>query len=647
MYSKIGKPLFNLIFALTIVLSVSEILIRSFLPQKSNYRCIGSNFDIPNSLKPNCTIISNLYFDVFYKIKINPKGLRSNHAVSYKKPLNTFRILVLGDSIIFGIAVNNENLFSFVLEQNLNQQISNKKFEVINASAPGWGPIEYYLYMKNEGYKYSPDLVIINQSIDDAVLIPQDRVDFKNLKYQQTSQGIVQITFDKVFTRPQKTSVYKLIKQGITSLPFYETFLNDFHTFTFINNRLTQLGVEDKKAFVKKTALSQLFEILKKKNIKEVSWKIQGRKMKGPVSEKSQKRIQYYYIMNALTRLILKNDSQILFLNSPTYQEVFEIVKKTNYYNPITTNKNNSIQLVDGMISFYQKNATHLLFPKDLHWTPSGHYFSAVFVFNYLLRENLIPNLIHKNHEFDLNDPLLVNQIKAANDSLKKDLNKTPLWFFNKAMIYKIQNRNHLAIQTLKDYLSRYSNDKDGWYELGKLQSKENEKLKAVESFHKSLDHSREPSPKTLFLIGKNYFKLNQLDNSLKYLNKSSQYKHPILPEVYNYIAMISHRKKDFGSAEKYWKLAISENPDFSQYYRSLGNLYFDDQLYEKSLFEYKNSIKLNPRQARVLTLMGLAYAKLNKLEEATKVFSKALKFEPNNQIALSGLSFINIFKKK
>jgi len=44
---------------------------------------------------------------------------------------------------------------------------------------------------------------------------------------------------------------------------------------------------------------------------------------------------------------------------------------------------------------------------------------------------------------------------------------------------------------------------------------------------------------------------------------------------------------------------------------------------------------------------MGLAYAKLNQLENATKMFSKALEFEPNNQIALSGLNFINTFNKK
>ncbi len=572
--------------------------------------------------------------------------MRSNHTVSYQKPSNTFRILVFGDSIIFGVGVNNEKIFTAVLEQKLNQQIPNQKFEVINASANGWSPVEYYLYMKNEGYKYSPDLVIINQAVDDSILIPQNRIAFKNLKYEQISQNHAQIIFDDIFIKPEETSIYQRIKQSITSLPFYENFLNNFHTLILVNNRLSQFGMEAKDASIKKTVLYKLFEDLKNKNISEVSWKVSEEEFKGPVSEESQKQIQYHFTMNALVRFILKNNSQLLLLNSPTYQEVFKIVKKRENFNPIKKNGNNPVHLVEGMINFHRKNTTPLLFPKDLHWTPSGHHLAASIVFNHLLTAKLIPNLNKGNHELNLDDPKLVNQINAANKELSKDLNKVPLWFFNKAMIYKNQNLNHLAIKTFNDYLKHYSDDKDGWLELGEIQAKENKKIEAIQSFQKSLDHSLEPNPKTLFLIGKTYFELKQYDNSLNYLKKSSKYKHPILPEVYNHFAMIAHRKKDFVSAENYWKLAISENPGFSQYYRSLGNLYFDSQLYPKSLIEYKKSINLDPNQPRVLTLMGLAYAKINQLDEAAKMFHKALKFEPNNQIALSGLNFINAFNK-
>ncbi len=644
MHSKIARLLLNFIISLALVLIVSEISVRIFTPQKSNYRCIGSNFDIPNALKPNCTITNDFYDKYFYNIKINKKGLRSNPAVSYQKPSNTFRILVLGDSITFGVGVNNEDLFTSILEQNLNQRISNRKFEVINASAPGWGPVEYYLYMKNEGYKYSSDLVIINQTVDDSVLLPQGRVDFKNLNYKQTSQNTAQIVFDNVFTRQQETSIYQLVSQSITSLPFYESFLNDFHIFTLIYYRLLQLGIEDKNAAIKKTAIYKLITSLKNRNVSEISWKIHNEEFKGPTSEETQKQIQYHFMMDALVSLILKQNSQILFLNSPTYQEVFKIVKKRESFNPF--DKNNSIKLVEGMQSFQRKHAHILLFPKDLHWTPSGHRLAASFVFNHLITKNLITNFNQESHKLDLDDSELADQINSANKSLAEDLDTIPLWFFNKAMIYKNQNRIKLAIKTLNDYLKFYSEDKLGWLEMGNLQIKEDNKIEAIKSFQKSLNFSFEPNPKALFLIGKSYFELKQYDNSLKYLKKASQHKHSVLPEVYNHLAMIAHRKKNFGEAESYWKLAISENPDFSQYHRSLGNLYFDGQLYQKSLVEYKKSIELTPKQPKVLTLMGLAYAKLNQLEKAAKVFSKALELEPNNQIALSGLNFIKTFSK-
>ncbi len=645
MRSKISKLPLSLFFSFLFVLVIAETLVRVLIPQKSNYKCITSKFGNSNSLKANCTIISEFYKSFSYKIKTNEKSLRSNHTVSYQNPTNSFRILILGDSVTFGLGVNNEDLFSQVLEKTLNQQIPSNNFEVINASSPGWGPIEYYLYMKNEGYKYSPNLVIISQSVDDTAAIQQNRVDFRNLKFKQTLSNVAQINFDEVLIHPQKASIYQLIKQGITDLPIYENFLNDFHILILIINRLNQLEATNKQTLIKKTALYKFFEKLKNKEISEVTWKVQNEQFQEPVSMGTQRLIQYHFITKELTKLILKNKSQVLFLNIPTYQGIFKIVKKRKTFNPIKNNKKHSIQLANGISYFHLKNVTPLLFPKDLHWTPSGHYLSAISVFNYLINENLIPNLTQKNKPLDLNEPLLRNKIKSANKNLTTNLSENPLWFFNKAMIYKNQNRYDLAIETLNSYLKQYD-DSEGWLELGKLQIEKNEKLKAIESFHKSLEYSSDINPKTLFLIGKNYFELKQFDEALKFLKESSQYKNSILPEVYNYMAIISHRKKDIGAAESYWKLAIAENTGFFQYHRSLANLYFDAQYYEKSLIEYQKSIALNPKQPRALALMGLAHAKLNQFEQASIMFNQTLKFEPNNQIALSGLNFLNIFNK-
>jgi len=92
-------------------------------------------------------------------VKINSKGLRDRE-YSYEKEEGTFRILVLGDSFTEGLQVPVEDTFCKVLEIELNR--TEKKFEVINAGFPGVGTDYELLFMRREGWKYRPDLVILS-----------------------------------------------------------------------------------------------------------------------------------------------------------------------------------------------------------------------------------------------------------------------------------------------------------------------------------------------------------------------------------------------------------------------------------------------------------------------------------------------------
>ncbi|GEM_PF-149066 len=234
-------------------------------------------------------------------------------------------------------------------------------------------------------------------------------------------------------------------------------------------------------------------------------------------------------------------------------------------------------------------------------------------------------------------------------ESLEKYVEENPDFYDSRIVLgwnYHLVGQNSKAIEELNKAIEINPGSPMAHKQLGIVHYNLHHWKEAEKSFLKFIDIGKFLNPNTIFMIGKIYFELKQFDKALKYLNELSQQKNRILPEVYNYIAMISHRKKDFEGAETNWKLAIAENPDFFQYYRSLANLYFDNELYEKSLIEYEKSIAFNPKQPRTLALMGLAHAKLNQFEQASKMFNQTLKFEPNNQIALSGLNFLNTFNK-
>lgn len=91
-------------------------------------------------------------------VRINSKGLRDRE-LSYEKRPHTFRILVLGDSFVEGMQVPLEETFAKRLEFKLNE--SGMAFEVINAGFGGVGTDYALLFLRKEGHKYAPDLVLL------------------------------------------------------------------------------------------------------------------------------------------------------------------------------------------------------------------------------------------------------------------------------------------------------------------------------------------------------------------------------------------------------------------------------------------------------------------------------------------------------
>ena len=95
------------------------------------------------------------------QITINSLGLR-DFEYPYRKPDDTFRILVLGDSFAEALQVPLDHSFSKVLEHELNDgKHGTRKVEVINAGVSGYGTDNELLFFTHEGYKYQPDLVLI------------------------------------------------------------------------------------------------------------------------------------------------------------------------------------------------------------------------------------------------------------------------------------------------------------------------------------------------------------------------------------------------------------------------------------------------------------------------------------------------------
>ena len=110
-----------------------------------------------------------------HKFTINELGFREKN-FAFKKPPNTFRILVFGDSFTFGTGVSEDHRFTNILEDHLNIKGGTKKYEVLNFGIPGYSTDQEHDLMKVMLRQIECDFVIVAFYINDMEMTTQKRM---------------------------------------------------------------------------------------------------------------------------------------------------------------------------------------------------------------------------------------------------------------------------------------------------------------------------------------------------------------------------------------------------------------------------------------------------------------------------------------
>jgi cytochrome c-type biogenesis protein CcmH/NrfG len=74
------------------------------------------------------------------------------------------------------------------------------------------------------------------------------------------------------------------------------------------------------------------------------------------------------------------------------------------------------------------------------------------------------------------------------------------------------------------------------------------------------------------------------------------------------------------------------DNPDDVDSWIKLGNIHFDTNNYEKAITAYNQSLKILPRNADVLTDLGVMYQRSGRPEIAIQNFEKAMEVNPRHE---------------
>lgn len=100
------------------------------------------------------------------RISVNQWSMRSDR-FNANRPAGTRRILVFGDSVVWGGSqMDQSEIATSLLQQSLRKAASGKTIEVGNVAAGSWGPGNWLAYAQHFGFFNATDLVLVISSHD-------------------------------------------------------------------------------------------------------------------------------------------------------------------------------------------------------------------------------------------------------------------------------------------------------------------------------------------------------------------------------------------------------------------------------------------------------------------------------------------------
>jgi hypothetical protein len=140
----------------------------------------------------------------------------ADHATA--KPSGTARVLVLGDSFVEGVQVEQDELYHRRLEGALAAR--GERVEAIALAMSGWGQVQELEVLEREGFSYDPDLVVVE-------FLPNNDVRNNDDELEQLARNE---SIDSSFARP-------VFLRALASGLYFSAFVMDHLDLTIRNAR--------------------------------------------------------------------------------------------------------------------------------------------------------------------------------------------------------------------------------------------------------------------------------------------------------------------------------------------------------------------------------------------------------------------------
>ncbi len=641
-----------------------EVTIRVFLPQKIEPNYHTPAFKIPNALRSNVDIKIKEHEPIpDYQIVTNEKNIRNNLPIPYQKPSQEFRILLLGDSVFFGPGIQFEETFSNQLEKFLNVNAKEKRFKVINSSVPAWGPLEYFVYLKNEGHKYSPDLIIISSFLDDLRQSFSQKITFRDIEWEKTTDGFLKINLIGMQVSLSRNTILTTLWEKISQADWYAKLSQTSHLLNLIRFRMSAVSSQgfpsassegkSLKDFLKesglrlnpKTIWSYESKLLKINPEYQPALYFANR-YKQDVVEAEANVVLYNVLMQEFLDLASTAAGKTLILKIPSF---FEAVGLSQPKHPEwvfdQTDTTQHLDLFKPFFDFQNSHSPFLFFHFNNHWTPGGHLFFAKLLARYISDKKPFRQ-IHELPKQSISWPPETHQsVENANFRILEFLEKDHYQLLLNGMRQKNQNLLKEAEKTLTQYIQLQPEQYEAYFHLAMVHFKLKHYQKALALLTEAQKgHALEiPKYRRAYKFIKNYWEgeknlsQGQFKKALPFFLKADETEKR-RELVNNELATIYSTLKNFTKAEFYYKKEIKKRPGWVPSHLNLGSLYLANKQYNQAIKQYQKALEIDPNFFGTYTLIGEVHFKLGKRDIAIKMGQKALQLKHDDQFTKSQL---------
>jgi hypothetical protein len=200
-------------FGMLAALAICEVAVRVFCDPLIMPRWVEN---APYGIRKQVANIRGFIVTAQYRhnFATNSKGFRGTREYQIPKPAGVYRMLALGDSVVCGYGVEDDQTYCARLEKMA------PGVEAVNIAIPGFGNAEELIQLENVGFEHQPDLVTVGYFINDP--------------FENVTCGLYRLEDGKLIRSEKAEDKAIFIRDRLSRIPGYTFFCQHSYFLNFL-----------------------------------------------------------------------------------------------------------------------------------------------------------------------------------------------------------------------------------------------------------------------------------------------------------------------------------------------------------------------------------------------------------------------------